>query len=287
MGDPMDYRLNGGQPPLFNTSERSNECVQSLPGMLETGELSDLTIICGNTRHRVHKLVLCTGSKFFKVACTGMYKESDGEINLPDDDPAAVRKMIRYLYNIDYNLSRTRIPDYEDDVEAELSDTEYDAEARYRMKLFGAEFIGRKRIKQLKELEWGGGQSEESPISSQLCLHAKVYALGEKYGMQGLKKAAKGAFESEIQSGNAGVDDFAEAVGEVYTSTVSEDRGLRDVVVKMIEQDILLLDYDVVREVMRATDFAMDVLLYMSQGMRSQARFKDSPQTVNLRVWGS
>ncbi|KAF5971674.1 kelch repeat BTB domain-containing protein [Fusarium bulbicola] len=193
----MDYRLNGGQPPLFNTSERSNECVQSLPGMLETGELSDLTIICGNTRHRVHKFVLCTGSKFFKVACTGMYKESDGEINLPDDDPAA------------------------------------------------------------------------------------------KYGMQGLKKAAKGAFESEIQSGNAGFDNFAEAVGELYTSTVSEDRGLRDVVVKMIEQDILLLDYDVVREVMRATDFAMDVLLYMSQGMRSQARFKDPPQTVSLRVWGS
>ncbi|EWG54839.1 hypothetical protein FVEG_12946 [Fusarium verticillioides 7600] len=246
--------------------------------MLKTGELSDLTIICGNNQHRVHKLILSTGSKFFKVACTGTYKESDGEIYLPDDDPAAVRKMIGYLYSIDYNPTRTQMPDYEDDVEAELSDTEYDGEARYRMKLFGAVFIERKRIKRLKEHEWGGWKAEESPIFSQLCLQAKVYALGEKYGMQGLKDAAKGAFESEIQSGNVGVDEFAEAVEEVYTSTVSEDRGLRDVVVKMIEQDILLLDHMVVREVMRATDFALDVLLYMSQGMRSQARFKDSPQ---------
>ncbi|KAF5620787.1 kelch repeat and BTB domain protein [Fusarium sp. NRRL 52700] len=288
MGDPMDYRLGGGPlPPLFNTSDRTNECLQSLPDVLETGELSDLTIICGNTRHRVHKLILSTGSRFFKVACTGIYKESDGEINLPDDHPAAVRKMIGYLYNVDYNPTRIQMPDYDDDVEAELSDTEYDAEARYRMKLFGAEFIERKRIKQLKVREWGGWKSGEAPISSQLCLQAKVYALGEKYGIQGLKKAAKGAFESEIQSGNVGVDEFAEAVEEVYTSTVSEDRGLRNVVVKMIEQDILLLDHVVVREVMRATDFALDVLLYMSQGMRSQARFKESPQTVNLRVWGS
>ncbi|KAG5775230.1 hypothetical protein H9Q73_011095 [Fusarium xylarioides] len=287
MGDPMDYRLGSGPPPLFTMSERSNEYLKDLPGVLETGELSDLTIICGNNRHRVHKLILSTGSKFFKVACSGKYKqaysmsqESDGEINLPDDDPAAVRKMIGYLYNIDYNATRTQMPDYEDDVEAELSDTEYDAETRYRMKLFGAEFIKRKRIKQLKEHEWGGWKSQESPSSSQLCLQAKVYALGEKYGMQGLKNAAKGAFESEIQSGNVGIDDFAEAVEKVYTSTVSEDRGLRDVVVKMIEQDILLLDHVVVREVMRATDFALDVLLYMSQGMRSQARFKrfnDSP----------
>ncbi|KAF5989215.1 kelch repeat BTB domain-containing protein [Fusarium coicis] len=241
--------------------------------MLKSGKYSDLTIICGNNRYQVHRNILCARSKFFDVSCGTEFKESSGEINLPDDDPAAVQKMIRYLYNIDYNPTRTQMPDYEDDVEAELSDTEYDGEARYRMKLFGAEFIERKRIKRLKEHEWGGWKAEESPISSQLCLQAKVYALGEKYGIQGLKNVAKGAFESEIQSGNVGVDEFAEAVEEVYTSTVSEDRGLRDVVVRMIEQDILLLDHVVVREVMRATDFALDVLLYMSRGMRSQARF--------------
>ncbi|EMT69541.1 Kelch repeat and BTB domain-containing protein 1 [Fusarium odoratissimum] len=287
MGDFMDYRQGGGPPPLFNANEDRNDYMESLPVFLKTGEFSDLIIVCGNDRYRVHRLILGGRSNFFKVACNGNFKESDGEINLPDDDPAAVRKMIGYLYNIDYNPTTKQMPDYEDDVEAELSDTEYDAETRYRMRLFGAEFIERKRIKQLKELEWGGWQVGEPPLSPQLSLHAKVYALGEKYGIEGLKKAAKGKFESEIQSGNVGIDDFAEAAEEVYTSTVSEDRGLRDVVVKMIEQDILLLDHVVVREVMRATDFALDVLLYMSQGMRSRARFKDSPETVSLRVWGS
>ncbi|KAF5265660.1 hypothetical protein FOXYS1_3509 [Fusarium oxysporum] len=268
MGDFMDYRQGGGPPPLFNANEDRNDYMESLPVFLETGEFSDLIIVCGNDRYRVHRLILGGRSNFFKVACNGNFKESDGEINLPDDDPAAM-------------------PDYEDDVEAELSDTEYDTETRYRMRLFGTEFIERKRIKQLKELEWGGWQVGEPPLSPQLSLHAKVYALGEKYRIEGLKKAAKGKFESEMQSGNVGIDDFAEAAEEVYTSTVSEDRGLRDVVVKMIEQDILLLDHVVVREVMRATDFALDVLLYMSQEMRSRARFKDSPETVSLGVWGS
>ncbi|KAJ4033405.1 hypothetical protein NW756_013015 [Fusarium oxysporum] len=265
MGDFMEYRQGDGPPPLFNANEDRNDYME----FLETGGFSDLIIFCGNDRYRVHRLILGGRSNFFKVACNGNFKESDGEINLPDDDPAAVRKMIGYLYNIDYNPTTKQMPDYEDDVEAELSDTEYDAETRYRMRLFRAEFIERKRIKQLKELEWGGWQ------------------VGEKYIIDSLKKAAKGKFESEIQSGNVGIDDFAEAAEEVYTSTFSEDRGLMDVVVKMIEQDILLLDHVAVREVMRATDFALDVLLYMSQGMRSQARFKDSPETVSLRVWGS
>jgi len=77
----------------------------------------------------------------WKVGAYSIQQESDGEINLPDDDPAAVRKMIGYLYNIDYNPTTKQMPDYEDDVEAELSDTEYDAETRYRMRLFRAEFI--------------------------------------------------------------------------------------------------------------------------------------------------
>ncbi|KAL7756501.1 hypothetical protein ACKLNR_013494 [Fusarium oxysporum f. sp. zingiberi] len=283
----LGEKQGGGPPPLFNANEERNDYMESLPVFLKTGEFSDLIIVCGNDRYRVHRFILGGRSNFFKVACNGNFKESDGEINLPDDDPAAVRKMIGYLYNIDYNPTTKQMPDYEDDVEAELSDTEYDAETRYRMRLFGVEFIERKRIKQLKELEWGGWQVGEPTLSPQLSLHAKVYALGEKYRIEGLKKAGKGKFESEIQSGNVGIDDFAEAAEEVYTSTVSEDRGLRDVVVKMIELDILLLDHVVVREVMRATDFALDVLLYMSQGMRSRARFKDSPETVSLGVWGS
>jgi hypothetical protein len=183
--------------------------------------------------------------------------------------------MIGYIYNIEYAPDTTQMRDPDDDVEAELSDTDYDATERYRMKLFGAEFVERKRIKRLKERKWESWKVQEPTPSSQLSLHAKVYALGEKYSIEGLKKEAQKKFESEIVSGNVVVDDFAEAVEEVYTSTVSEDRGLRDVVVRMIEQDILLLDQVVVREVMRATDFGLDVLLYMSQGMRSQARFRD------------
>ncbi|KAF5556556.1 kelch repeat BTB domain-containing protein [Fusarium mexicanum] len=279
MGSPMDYRQEGRPSSLFNTSENCHEYLKDLPEMLKTGKYSDLTIVCGNNRYQVHRNILCARSKFFDVSCDRDFKESNGVIELPDDDPAAVQKMIGYIYNIEYAPTTTQMLDNDDDIEAELSDTDYDAAERYRLKLFGAEFVERKRIKQLKERKWASWKVEEPTLSSQLSLHAKVYGLGEKYRIEGLKKEAQRKFESEIQSGNVGVDDFAEAVEEVYTSTVSDDRGLRDVVVKMIELDVLLLDHAVVREVMRATEFALDVLLYMSQGLRSQARFKDSPQT--------
>jgi hypothetical protein len=41
---------------------------------LETGEFSDLIIVCGNDRYRVHRLILGGRSNFFKVACNGNFK---------------------------------------------------------------------------------------------------------------------------------------------------------------------------------------------------------------------
>ncbi|KAF4342498.1 kelch repeat and BTB domain protein [Fusarium beomiforme] len=266
MGEPMDFRQEGSvPPPLFGATHRCKEYMQDLSEMLQTGLFSDFTIICGNNRYKVHEAILSTQSKFFKAICTGGYKESDGEINLPEDDLAAVQEMNGYFYNVEYPLHAKPIWHYEDDVEAEFSDTEYDAEARYRMRLFGAEFVGQKRIRQLGEL----------------------YALGEKYGIQGPKEAAKCKLESDLHRGGVGADDCAEAAEEVYTSTIQEDRGLRDSIVKMIGRDILLLGHVAVQEVMRATDLAVDVLLYMLQEMRTQARFRATEKSNGLRTWGS
>ncbi|QGI70651.1 hypothetical protein CEK26_002985 [Fusarium fujikuroi] len=195
-------------PPLFSTNQRMHEYSKDLPAMLKTGQYSDLTIVCGNNRYRVHRNIICARSKFFDVSCDSGFKESNGEIMLPDDDPAAVQKMIGYIYNIEYTPETKQMQEHDDDVEAELSDTDYDASERYRMKLFGAEFVERKTIKRFKERKWASWKVDEFIPSSQLSLHAKVYALGEKYRIEGLKKEAKRKFESEIQSGNVGVDDF-------------------------------------------------------------------------------
>lgn len=84
--------------------------------------------------------------------------------------------------------------------------------------------------------------SEENDISedeelddvfddSHLLLHTKVYALAEKFDIPGLKDLAKSKFEMAMAC-HYDSPEFAEAIEEVYCSTVDSDRGLRDVVLQ-------------------------------------------------------
>ncbi|KAF5569597.1 hypothetical protein FPANT_13896, partial [Fusarium pseudoanthophilum] len=76
---------------------------EALANLLKTGKYSDLTISCGNDQYRVHKAIICPRSNFFEAAFSGEFKEAQtGEIDLPDDDPVAVKMMIEYLYHDTY-----------------------------------------------------------------------------------------------------------------------------------------------------------------------------------------
>lgn len=85
--------------------------------------------------------------------------------------------------------------------------------------------------------------SEESELSeededceleadeSHLLLHTRVYALAEKFDIPGLKDLAKSKFEMAMAC-YYDSPDFAEAIEEVYCSTIDSDRGLRDIVLQ-------------------------------------------------------
>jgi hypothetical protein len=64
-----------------------------------------------------------------------------------------------------------------------------------------------------------------------LIVHAQVYALAEKYSVDGLKELALEKFEKEVES-HWNTDDFLQAAEVVYTSTVESDRGMRDIVLR-------------------------------------------------------
>lgn len=64
-----------------------------------------------------------------------------------------------------------------------------------------------------------------------LVIHARVYALAEKYGIYGLKTLAREKFESLV-SDKWDESDFLEATEEVYTTTVDNDRGLRNIILQ-------------------------------------------------------
>jgi hypothetical protein len=67
--------------------------------------------------------------------------------------------------------------------------------------------------------------------NTNLLLHTQVYALAEKYDITSLKELAKRKFEMELAC-YFDSPELAEAIEEVYCSTIDSDRGLRDVVLE-------------------------------------------------------
>jgi len=72
---------------------------------------------------------------------------------------------------------------------------------------------------------------ETDPEHPRLVIHAKVYALAEKYGINGLKALARRKFASQVGH-HFSSEELPFAIQEVYESTVEADRGLRDIVVQ-------------------------------------------------------
>jgi hypothetical protein len=95
---------------------------------------------------------------------------------------------------------------------------------------------------------------------SNLCLHAKVYALGEKYGIWLLKVFALRSFEAEVES-HLQSKDFLLAIEEAYTSTIEEDRRLRDVIVKTMKKHKDLLKKPSVQAIVKSTQLGYDLLM--------------------------
>ncbi|KAK2005336.1 hypothetical protein LZ32DRAFT_546275 [Colletotrichum eremochloae] len=98
-----------------------------------------------------------------------------------------------------------------------------------------------------------------------LFLHAKVYAIAEKYVIGGLKDLAVAKFRTAAETTwDAG--DFLDAASEAYTSTIDTDRGLRDVILEVFAQHDDLLDRDEAKSlVKRQGSLAYDLLVYFHQ----------------------
>lgn len=191
-------------------------------------EHTDLLILCGSDAYRVHKAIVCSQSEFFRLACRkhtnsgGEFKEAhSGVIVLPSrkvdanstepkdfnwdtdaDDPRFVKLMIHYFYHLDYLETET----------AKL------------------------KRQDLKAEDFDRAHTLNTGI---LIDHASMYAMGDKYGVCGLKDLALEKYWEACQHTSAG---FANSMIVTWTSTMDNDMGLRNVIIRILSNntDILM-----------------------------------------------
>ncbi|KAG2161832.1 hypothetical protein VTO58DRAFT_109675 [Aureobasidium pullulans] len=198
------------------------QLLKAMAALQESAEHSDLTITCGSDVYKVHKAIVCSQSEFFRLACRkrngseanskGDFKEAQtstveiphsNDIESTDDgwdmdaeDPKSVKFMIHYLYHMD-------------SLEDETAKIKAQPAAAF-----------------LKDNDLKDGI---------LIDHAKMYAMGDKYGIPGLKSLARTKFNEVLQYTGAGL---VKAMRIAYTSTIDSDKDLRLVIVDKLHSSM-------------------------------------------------
>lgn len=88
-----------------------------------------------------------------------------------------------------------------------------------------------------------------------------VYAIADKYGIAELKKIAKAKFQDQAGS-LLSANGFSEVIRELYRSTPSSDRGLRDIVSQVCAQQgrTIVENPDLSNIILEVGEFGLDLL---------------------------
>ncbi|KAF1828597.1 hypothetical protein BDW02DRAFT_574738 [Decorospora gaudefroyi] len=215
-------------------------------------EFTDLTITCGPLTFEVHRVVVAGGSAcdFFAKALSFAGKETEEKnIHLPDDDPDMIRRLITYLYLGDYDPCNGHLIRTLNKVKQYESTTAAASAYHSRKGTFGntesskscacltpyTNNVEQPMAQPEAKAKPAGLSASKAPLAIEvarpLTIHATMYALADKYQVDGLGQLAKDKFESCLYH-HANSEDFVDAVQIAYSSTPETNRGLRDVVVK-------------------------------------------------------
>lgn len=88
--------------------ERPRGAVADMWGRyLESGEYSDFLISCSGRDFRVHRLVICPKSSYFRVLCKDNFKEGISQrLDLVDEDPNVFQAVLTFLYTGIYETEK-------------------------------------------------------------------------------------------------------------------------------------------------------------------------------------
>jgi len=109
-------------------------------------------------------------------------------------------------------------------------------------------------------------EEEVGEEESHLLTHTRVYALAEKYDIPSLKELAQSKFEMAMAC-YYDSSEFADAIEEVYCSTIDTDRGLRDIVLQAFRAHPALATTQDVYAVIKETPALAMELYKIERGM--------------------
>ncbi|KAH0344050.1 hypothetical protein KCU83_g8539, partial [Aureobasidium melanogenum] len=178
----------------MSSQEPIKMLLKATADLQESGDYSDLTITCGTDVYKVHKAIICD----FKEGKTGVVdiprsiasNTSDFEWDADAEDPRCVKLMVHYLYHLDYLEVETV------KIKAEPAATT---------------------------------PSKDYTLDDGILIdHARMYAMGDKYGISGRKALVKSKFEDILKYTCAGL---IKSMRIACISTVESDKGLRQLIV--------------------------------------------------------
>jgi len=144
-----------------------------------------------------------------------------GRIELQEDDPDTVERMISYMYTLDYedeeygHSESTVSGTNSNDETAETMDDEHQTPPET---VAGTQ----------EDSTSTRGENQPTLFSS-----VRVYALADKYDIPPLKELARQRFCNWAED-NWACEDFSAIAREVFESTPKDDRGLRDVIIQLV-----------------------------------------------------
>ncbi|KAJ5938430.1 BTB/POZ protein [Penicillium verhagenii] len=254
----------------MSTLSKSSDFMREL---LLGGQFSDIDIICQDVTFKAHRAIVCTQSRFFNSAfCDGFKESFDRSINLKDETPETIERVLSFLY----------LREYQDE---------------------GNVVLFRPSTDDSDSVSQGDKFNEMEALKSKALNNILVFTAADKFEIDPLKNLASEKF-SEWVSGNWDSSIFPEVVEEALALTPSHETKLQEIIAVVISSHIFelidkaailpvlssfgclgsLVILDLVQKGLVKQPSEKDVLQGLAQKLNSRRHCRHCSAALNVRM---